>query len=84
MHRLINHAKYLLTKQAKSDDMFINLIQIFRQMIFHDYQAENKTVNFVSSHFIFLNKIFDILGIWAEDHVKLENKFNNLNFKNYL
>ncbi len=35
--KLINHTKYLLKNQLKSDDMCINLIQIFRQMVYYNY-----------------------------------------------
>jgi hypothetical protein len=31
------HAGYLLEHPSKSEDMFVNLIQIFRQMVFHNY-----------------------------------------------
>ena len=34
---LIDFAKYLLENKRKTDDMVINLIQIFRQMVFHNY-----------------------------------------------
>ena len=34
---MIDHAKYLMQSQPKNDEICINIIQILRQMVFHNY-----------------------------------------------
>jgi hypothetical protein len=34
---MIDHAKYLMQNQPKNDEICINIIQILRQMVFHNY-----------------------------------------------
>lgn len=44
------HGGYLLEYQNKSEDMLTNLIQIFRQMVFHNYfPMHDKMVEFGAS-----------------------------------
>lgn len=58
LSKLVQHTKYLLENQSKTDNMFINLIQIFRQMIFHDYYpAENLIIEKLRKSMI--RKYFD-------------------------
>jgi inositol 1,4,5-triphosphate receptor type 1 len=42
--KLINHTKYLLKNQLKADEMCINLIQIFRQMVYYNYYPVNNKI----------------------------------------
>lgn len=55
--RLIKHANYLLQYQTKCDDMCINLIQIFRQMVFHNYFPMHDKVVFFILYLFFMNKL---------------------------
>lgn len=65
---MIRHATHLIEYKEKTDDMHVNLIQIFRQMVFHKYfpmhdrvvglMRKNQTTSLIAFLilFLFLNK----------------------------